>query len=270
MFKPMLAKNITITKACKLDLTKYFVQPKLDGVRASWDGKQLLSRTGKLFTPSENFLSRLPTPEDLAKRSIKIIEGELLYTYVDNMSRLDRFSKTVSIVRSKSADWYNINMNFFDCVLANPWSSYTTRHRAMIGGNYRTVNNYFVKDKEDLMRLYKDIIKYGQEGLMLKLKDGGYQGGVRAVLKLKPKNDFEVKVVGVVEGLGKYKGMIGALKCLTEEGASFNVGSGLNDEQRKQAHTMYINKYITVEHEGLGRAGRPRFPVFKSIRNKGD
>ena len=35
--------------ADNIDVTQYWVSEKLDGVRAHWDGKQLISRGGKVF-----------------------------------------------------------------------------------------------------------------------------------------------------------------------------------------------------------------------------
>ena len=43
-----------------IDLENYWVSEKLDGVRAYWDGKQLISRQGNVFNVPEWFVSGFP------------------------------------------------------------------------------------------------------------------------------------------------------------------------------------------------------------------
>ena len=44
-----------------LDLSRYVVSEKLDGVRAQWDGEKLISRRGNVFAAPEWFAAGLPT-----------------------------------------------------------------------------------------------------------------------------------------------------------------------------------------------------------------
>ena len=43
-----------------IDVSQYWVSEKLDGVRARWDGKQLLSRGGHVFTTPAWFTKDFP------------------------------------------------------------------------------------------------------------------------------------------------------------------------------------------------------------------
>jgi len=50
------------------DVTQFWVSEKLDGVRARWDGKQLISRGGKIFIAPAWFVQGFPN---------KPLDGEL-------------------------------------------------------------------------------------------------------------------------------------------------------------------------------------------------
>src|SRR5918998_891176 len=65
------------------DPTGWWLSEKLDGVRAYWDGRQLLSRLGNMFHAPDWFIDGLPDHP---------LDGEL---FLDRKS----FQKTVAIVR---------------------------------------------------------------------------------------------------------------------------------------------------------------------------
>lgn len=71
---------------------------KLDGVRAYWDGKRLISRQGHPFTPPADYTRNFPPYP---------IDGEL-YT-----SR-GRFEQISAAVRSDKSDWRGIKLHVFD------------------------------------------------------------------------------------------------------------------------------------------------------------
>ena len=68
-----------------IDLSQYWVSEKLDGIRARWDGKQLLSRGGNVFAAPEWFTKDFPTVS---------LDGELW------MGRR-RYEETSSVVRKQ-------------------------------------------------------------------------------------------------------------------------------------------------------------------------
>jgi len=82
------------------DLTDWWMSEKLDGVRAYWDGKQLLSRQGNLFHAPDWFLTGLPQVP---------LDGEL---WIGRK----QFQRTVSIVRrqDKSDHWKEVRFLVFD------------------------------------------------------------------------------------------------------------------------------------------------------------
>jgi len=58
--------------------------------------------------------------------------------------------------------------------------------------------------------------------------------------------------------------MVGALECVLPNGKRFDVGSGLNMDQRRKPPK--INSVITFKFQELSNNGHPRFPVFLRVR----
>jgi len=96
---------------------------------------------------------------------------------------------------------------------------------------------------KELNNLFTNTINQGQEGLMLKKWDSLYSfKRSNAWLKLKPVLDADLTCVDIIEGEGKYKGMVGALACEGFVDGTFvkvKVGSGLTDMDR-QLHLTII------------------------------
>ena len=91
------------TWANDIDLAGWWMSEKLDGVRAYWDGQQLISRQGNRFYPPDWFVAGLPRAA---------LDGELW------LAR-KAFQRTVSIVRrqDKSDLWRQIVYVVFDAPL---------------------------------------------------------------------------------------------------------------------------------------------------------
>jgi DNA ligase 1 len=109
------------------------------------------------------------------------------------------------------------------------------------------------------------IVKNGGEGLMLHLADAPYVTGRSDVLlKLKPLDDTEAKVVEHLAGKGKYTGMMGALRVQMPSGRQFVIGTGFTDAQRKNPPPIGAN--VTYTYRGFTKTGLPRFASFLRVR----
>ena len=58
--------------------------------------------------------------------------------------------------------------------------------------------------------------------------------------------------------------MTGALECELPNGKRFDVGSGLNMDQRRKPPK--IGSVITFKFQELSNNGHPRFPTFLRVR----
>jgi len=242
-----------------VDVKQYWVSEKLDGVRARWDGKQLLSRGGKVFAPPPWFVKGFPE---------QALDGELW------ISR-GRYEDVMSIVTRANPHngWRQVRLMVFD--LPEDPRRFEERVAAMRKLAERTKSDYLqlaeqfrVPDEEALMRRLDQVIAAGGEGLMLHHRQAVYRSGRSGdLLKLKHFDDAEAVVLGYKPGKGKYQGMVGSLKVRSEDGREFYIGSGLKDAQRREPPA--IGSVVTYRFQGVTDNGLPRFPVFLRERKVG-
>jgi DNA ligase-1 len=118
-----------------------------------------------------------------------------------------------------------------------------------------------------LKRKFSEAVSGGAEGLMLHLADAPYVTGRSDVLlKLKPLQDTEAKVVGHLAGKGKYVGQMGALRMEMPSGKHFNIGTGFSDAARKNPPP--IGATITYTYRGFTKNGTPRFASYLRVREE--
>jgi DNA ligase-1 len=239
---------------------------KLDGVRAYWDGSQLLTRNGHKINAPNWFVKNFPPFE---------LDGELWL-------ERDQFQSVVSIVRRKRPDdrWQSITYQIFEVpsqkggllkrlnVLQSYLKSVSIPHVTIIK---QTV----IQHHDEVKQALKKIIELKGEGLVLRQADSEYQTGrSNEAVKVKQKQDAECVVVGYTEGKGKYLGQTGALKCSvflkdfsklnTQKDRVIKIGSGLTDQLRKSSPPL--GALVTFQYMGLTQKGLPRFPVFLRVR----
>jgi len=265
----------------KDDVTGYWVQPKLDGVRATFDGEKLVSRTGKEFHPPSWWV------EDLSRLQEEIghpLDGELVchmqiaQWYDENFGHwctIDSFNDVVSTVRRKEADkrWNEIVLAVFDYVpdeaddtpyrerYEKLWCVEKSRSPSFLV----PIEGTCVDDESPDKGWLAEARVRGWEGVMLRNPDAPYERKrTRNLLKVKPIVDEEFTVVDVQAGAGKHEGRMGALVC-ERDGETFKVGTGFTDADREQSE--WLGKIITVEYFELTPRGVPRHPRFKGVRD---
>ena len=239
-----------------IHLGEYWMSEKYDGVRALWDGRQLLSRGGKRFAAPGWFVEGLPAA---------VLDGELW------LGR-GRFEATVSVVRrSRPHDgWRDLQYMVFD--LPEHGGVFRERYAALtdLAARYpspwwRVAPHEPITSHAALEQRFADMTNGGGEGLMLRRADSRHHGGRSDdLLKYKPFTDAEAVVIGHNPGKGKYEGQVGSLRVRARDGTVFNVGSGLSDALR--LHPPPVGATITYKYQGLTGNGLPRFPVFLRLR----
>lgn len=83
----------------------------------------------------------------------------------------------------------------------------------------------------------------------------------RIYYKVKKKDTIDLKVIGIQEGGGKYKGKLGAL--ITSMG---KVGTGLTDKDRDLPIESWINKTIEIEFMEITNNKKLRQPRLLRVR----
>ncbi|MBL8386935.1 MAG: DNA ligase [Hydrogenophaga sp.] len=236
-----------------LDLSAYWVSEKYDGVRGYWDGRRLWTRGGDVVNPPAWFTEGWPaTPMD----------GELWA----GRGRFEHASGTVRQAQPDDAAWRSMRFMVFD-LPAHP-GVFDERLRAcgeLIASLNRpwvvAVPQQRVESHEALQRQLKAVVRAGAEGLMLHRGDSLYRA-VRGedLVKLKPFDDAEARVLSHLPGKGRHAGRLGALEVQTPEGLRFRLGSGFTDVQRE--HPPAVGTWVTYRYRGLHDSGLPRFATF--------
>ena len=295
-FKPMLATAVEDVNQIKFPV---LASQKLDGIRATVQGGQLLSRTLKPI-PNVN-VQRLfaGLPEGL--------DGELI---VGDPLAADCYRKTVSLVMSddKPLDWFKnetVCYHFFDRYSLEPFSG---RFQSLL---YETVPVHYskivphreIRNLADLERMEEDLLYRGAEGVMLRSLDGPYKCGRSSLregylLKLKRFKDCEAVILDYYElehngneafknelgrtarsghqenkiGLGTLGGLIVKGVGGDYDGVEFRVGTGFDAATRADfwKRRDYIGQLVKVKYFPSGGKDKPRHPVFLGFRDARD
>lgn len=114
-----------------------------------------------------------------------------------------------------------------------------------------------------LEALLRDAIARGDEGLVLwPLLPDGSVNPKKKPYKVKPKITVDIRITKIIEGTGKYVGMLGAF--MTDYG---KVGTGFNDDQRVELFDeALIGEIIEVEAMEWTKNKKLRHPSFKRMR----
>jgi DNA ligase-1 len=239
-----------------VDLAGWWMSEKLDGVRAYWDGRQLISRLGNALHAPDWFVAGLPKSP---------LDGEL---WLERKA----FQKTVSIVRrqDKSDHWKQIRYVVFDApALDEPFEE----RLKFVADALAASQSEFVlphehrecKSVDHLRAELARIESLGGEGLMLRQPGSRYEAGrSMTLLKVKTFHDADGVVVAHVPGKGRHKGRVGALVVHLADGTAFSVGTGLSDKERERPPA--IGSTITFRYQELSTGGVPRFPSFVRMR----
>lgn len=136
------------------------------------------------------------------------------------------------------------------------------------------IRQEYIYGESKLKKMTKEIWAAGGEGVVARPVDSIYQPGKRnaGMVKLKKGVSFDLKVVSLEEGTGKYKNHVGKLVCADRKGKVIKVGSGLTDEERKRWWSEFfydeiVGKIVQVDTMAVSAKGVLREPRFKGIRH---
>lgn len=238
-------------------LTDYWVSEKYDGIRGYWNGRQLLSRSGKALNPPPWFVQAWPTLP---------FEGEL-------WAGLGQFEQTASVIQQKQAPdsaWRAMRFMVFDAQTSTQtFTERIARYQHIIkqvGKPWvQAVQQSQVSSHAALKTMLNKTVQAGGEGLVLHRGSSLYQSVRNSdVLKVKPHEDAEAKVIGHDPGQGKHAQRLGALTLETPQGLRFKLGTGFTDAQRENPPA--VGQWVTYSYRGLTDKGVPRFASFVRIR----
>ena len=241
-------------------LQDYWVSEKYDGVRGYWNGRQLISRGGVPIAAPAWFTAGWPsTPMD----------GELWA----GRGQFGHAQSTTAQAQHDDAVWRKMRYMVFDLPAAP--GSFDQR-LPVLQSTVSNINQNWVQAVEqrklaseaELQQWLTQVVKGGGEGLMLHKGSAPYRSGRSDdLLKLKPFEDAEARVIGYKPGRGQWEGMTGSLLVQSPDGRQFALGSGLTAELRKSPPAL--GSWVTYRYQGLHeKSGLPRFARFMRVRNE--
>lgn len=240
------------------DLADWWVSEKLDGMRGFWDGRALWTRSGKAIHAPPWFTAGWP-PHPM--------DGEL-------WAGRGQFETTVSTVRRRQpvdAAWRAIRFMVFDMPARQEHFSHRLHLLAEVTGQalvpwLQPVPHERATSEAALQQRLSQVVAQGGEGLMLHHGQALYQGTRSgSLLKLKPQDDAEARVIAHLPGSGALAGQLGAL--LVEMPANsahsprrFRLGTGLSATDRISPPP--VGAWVSFRYQGLTDAGVPRFASY--------
>jgi DNA ligase-1 len=278
----MLAKNYDDDNA----KIKYpaMVQRKYDGVRCiaylDTNGNVVLqSRTGKPWNHLIHIRDELIKNKFITSERF-FIDGEL---YTDKLSFQDIVGicrKQLELTSAEIKKSKMIEYHIYDCwSLDEPKQTFDERNNYIksVFSKYKPkslvmVPTFTVTDIKEMEHYYKQFLKEGYEGIMIRnIKSVYKMGPTRSndLQKYKPIKTDEYLITDFTEGSGTEKGAVIWI-CRTKEGNVFNVRPEGTREERQELYKngkKYIGKLLTVEFQELTDDGIPRFPRGLTIRD---
>ena len=234
------------------------VSEKYDGVRGYWDGQRLLTRGGNPIVAPTWFTAGWPA---------HALDGEL-------WAGRGRFAEAVSTVRQQTPDdaaWRSLRYMVFD--LPSHGGRFEERYAALqravsaLGLPWvQAVEQLPAPEAVGLRALLDRTVAAGGEGLVLHHAGASYLPGRSSELvKFKPFQDAEARVLSHVPGQGRLQGRTGALwvEWPGADGAPsqrFKLGSGLSDADRGDPPA--VGSWVTFRFRGLTAQGVPRFASY--------
>ncbi len=232
--------------------TNWVMSEKLDGIRAYWDGNQLLSRNGKKIHAPQWFIKDYP--------SFKI-DGEL-------WTKRDDFENISSIVRDKipGKNWSQIKHYIFEVPNAKgDLFQRLEKVKAYENDYILVLPQILIKNKQHQKDYLNEVEEKKGEGIVVRNPNALYiNKRTYQALKVKNFKDTECKITGFTKGKGKYLDKVGAIICQLQNQITFKIGSGMDDKFRN--NPPKVGTKITFKYQNLTKYGKPRFPVYLRIR----
>ncbi len=292
-FRPMLA----LSKLPDFTRLRFplLVSPKLDGVRATVQGGQLLSRSLKPI-PNRNV-------QELFRGLPEGCDGEL----IQGDAWDDPYRRTVSVVMSDDKPADGVKLHVFDRFSAGPYpDGFAYRYEGIkalgLSSQFEVVivPHFFVENVMEMEKWEQAWLAEGYEGLMLRDPKGPYKQGRSSeregwLMKVKRYADAEARIVSYYEEMenqnvaftnelgrtsrsshqaGKVgKNRLGGFHCVgvggTYDGVEFDVPSGAMPHSVREElwkDRSLVGSLVVYKYFPLGSDTRPRHPIFKAIR----
>jgi len=265
VLRPMLAQKYNDYK----HYIKFpcYIQPKLNGVRCTYQNNKFYSRNNKEYTTLNHLI------EPLKQLGLPNPDGEI-YTHGMNFQEIVRLVKKDRGNENKELQYW-----IYDQVL--PDVNFETRNlniqnafvkiSKLLNCKLVYVETKQVTSEAQINFFHNEYVLNGFEGIMIRNSDGKYLADHRSkdLQKYKEFIDTEFEIVGFNQGEGTEEGCI-LFICKTENETLFTVRPRGTREMRQNMFihgNEYIGKYLTVRYQNLSEDKIPIFPVGIIVRD---
>jgi DNA ligase-1 len=220
----------------------WYASEKYDGMYALWDGGKSIGETlvdsiGRRRISTGLFTSRgnvIHCPQWWA--DMYLIKGIALE--MELWAGYHQFQTVVSVCKRliPSDEWHSIKPKIFNVPpesLVHYGTKFIyfrdvlTEYKDILTVEFTKINN------DNLLKHLSDVILRGGEGLVIRSPDNTWKvnGRSSTCLKLKQVQDSVCKIIGHIDGKGKYVGMLGAYLVKWGD-VEFEIGTGIPDSER--------------------------------------
>lgn len=253
----------------KLMWSQFAIEPKINGLRLIIIDGQPTSINGKPYHNLRRITEAVKKNKSLNNI---VLDGELINTDWNMTMSLARSSETM-------VDDTLAKFMVFDAIHIAEYNSgvfhdtYSVRRDRLwnivdFKAPLQLVPMAQVGSFEAFNNMYADYLKLGYEGVVMKHIHSVYDFKRNTSwYKVKPTYSADVKIIGMNEGNGKYKNMLGSL-IIMYKGDATNVG-GMSDAMRTDMwdhKSKYIGKMCEVEYKSVTKRGKLYAPEFKRMR----
>jgi DNA ligase-1 len=296
---PGFLTEFNVMLAAKYDAKKIqypcLIEPKYDGMRVvAMVSLGTGQRNVRYYTRSGKDVESLPSAMgaelfDLARAFNQaaglapeakldlVFDGEIMgQDFKETMEKGRRKSETFETARFHVFDW--LPRREFNVIGDEPSSLTYRARRDMLNEAFKgsadfkhvwRPQGYLAGSEMEVTHYYETFRDSGHEGAIVKNLNMPYQGKRSiAWIKMKAEETEDLKIVGYVEGEGKYVGSLGAL-LVDRNGVIVRVGGGFSDEERADFwanQKKYLGKLIEVSFQEATPDGSLRHPRFVRLR----
>lgn len=272
----MLATPFTWKRLRSWCQSMVYVQPKLNGMRARWDGQNLISSQGNIIESAPYITNFLRT------RDLPALDGEL---YCHTMP----FQQIMSIAKRTAAHLHPhhiyLTYRVFDIIepgmLQNERGSLITAlaYKQDLFNACQAIHSvptkYIPAARSALNEALAQYISDGYEGIIIRNPDGQYvKKRSPDLLKFKPLWTAAYRINYGEEEVSKDgipKDALGSLNCSTPTGQCFNVGTGpaLTRIAREQLWKQggYKGMYAIINYPEVTVREVPSHPSLQGFRS---
>jgi DNA ligase 1 len=232
---------------------KKFPNAVLDGEGFNYDLRERLNEIMKLLRRTVHI-----TPNDLA-RSKELIRFYIYdgYGFPTGQNGSCTTASCCYSLRKQAID----NAFFAPC--------FADRYKDIVG----KVPTWVVYSEAELEKLYQEFLKDKQEGAILRVYGQPYeQKRSKFLLKYKPVDDAEFKIISVQDGDGKFANRASTFTCQRLDGKKYLDGTDTFDATFKgtaedavkcwKQKDKFVGKVVTIYYNGVTGFGKPNYARF--------